>query len=56
MSFWMWNTPATFCTLTNDLLRPFLDKSVVVYLDAIIVYIKMIEEHKKKLKEVFYAF
>ena len=55
MPFGLCNAPATFCTLMNDVLRPFLDKSVVVYLDDIVVYSETLEDHKKHLKEVFDA-
>ncbi|KAH9329514.1 hypothetical protein KI387_001622 [Taxus chinensis] len=53
MSFGLCNAPATFCTLMNDVFRPLLDKSVVVYLDDILVYIKTLEDHKVHLAEVF---
>ena len=39
----------------KDMLRPFLDKSVVVYLDDIVVFNKSMEEHKKHLEKVFEA-
>ena len=55
MSFGLCNAPATFCTLMNDVLRPFLDKSVVVYLDDIVVYSETMEKHRQDLKEVFNA-
>jgi len=47
------NSPATLSTLMNDVLRPFLDKFIVVYLDEIIVYNESMEEHKKHLAHVF---
>ena len=37
MEFGLCNAPANFSTLMNNVLRSFLDKSVVVYLDDIIV-------------------
>ena len=53
MSFGLCNALTMFCTLMNDVLRPFLDKFVVVYLDDIVVYSEMMEEHKKHLAKVF---
>ena len=36
MPFELCNALANFCTVMNDMFRPFLDKSVVVYLDDIV--------------------
>jgi hypothetical protein len=37
MSFDLCNTPTTFMILMNDVLRPYLDSFVIVYLDDILV-------------------
>jgi len=42
--------PATFMRLMNDVLRPFLDDFVIVYLDDIMIFSKMWEEHLKHVK------
>jgi hypothetical protein len=55
MPFGLCNAPTTFCTLMNDVFRPFLDKSVVVYLDDIVVFSENMEDHKRHLEEVFEA-
>ena len=39
-------------SLMNDVFRPLLGKSVVVYLDDILVYSRSIEEHYEHLKQV----
>ena len=36
----------------NDVFRPYLDKFVIVYLDDILVFSKIAEEHRRHLRMV----
>ena len=53
MPFGLTNAPTTFFTLMNKIFHPYLDRFVVIYLDDIVVYSNMLEEHKQHLREVF---
>jgi hypothetical protein len=52
VSFGLSNTPAVFMCLMNGVLRDYLDKFVIVFLDDILVYSKLEEEHEKHLRMV----
>jgi hypothetical protein len=45
MLFRLTNTPATYQELINNVLRVHLDKTVVAYLNDILVYLKTLKEH-----------
>ncbi|KAF9758282.1 Retrovirus-related Pol polyprotein from transposon, partial [Nosema granulosis] len=53
MPFGLANGSATFQRVMNRILRPYLNKFAVVYIDDIIIYSKNEEDHKLHLKEVF---
>ena len=52
MPFRLTNAPATFMDLMNRVCRPMLDRSVIVFIDDILVYSKTQEEHEEHLREV----
>jgi len=47
--FGLTNAPTTFMCLMNSVLRPYLDKFFIVFIDDIMVYSKNEEEHAKHL-------
>src|SRR6266508_3554442 len=55
MLFDLYNASATFQQLINQVLRKYLEKFVLVYLDDIIIYFKTFEEHKEHVRLVFEA-
>jgi transposase InsO family protein len=52
LPFGLTNAPATFMGLMNEVFRPLLDKSVVVYLDDILVYSRTWADHLRDVGEV----
>ncbi|KAI3757501.1 hypothetical protein L6452_05041 [Arctium lappa] len=52
MPFGLTNAPAVFMDLMNRVCRPFLDKSVIVFIDDILIYSKGEAEHARHLREV----
>ena len=55
MGFGLTNAPATFMSLMNHVLRPFLRKFIVVFLDDILVFSRTWKEHLDHLDAVLSA-
>lgn len=52
LSFGLTNAPATFQAAMNDMLNPYLQRFVLVYIDDILIYSETWEEHLMHLKMV----
>ena len=52
MPFGLKNSPATFMRLMEDILRPFTNLFVVVYLDDILIFSKTWEEYLQHIRQV----
>ncbi|KAI3805406.1 hypothetical protein L1987_27757 [Smallanthus sonchifolius] len=55
MSFGLTNAPSAFMDLMNRVCRPMLDRSVIVFIDDILIYSKNEGDHACHLKEVLEA-
>jgi hypothetical protein len=52
MPFELWNAPSTFWWMMNGILRDFLLKFAIVYLDDVCIYNRTIEEHLEHIRLV----
>ena len=55
MGFGLCNAPATFQTLMNEVLRPYLRKFVIVFLDDILIFSRTWDEHLEHVHAVLDA-
>ena len=49
LSFELINIPTTFQTIINHILKKYIDRIVIVYLNDIFIFNKTLEKHKKHI-------
>uniref|UniRef100_A0A1S4CFV2 RNA-directed DNA polymerase homolog n=1 Tax=Nicotiana tabacum TaxID=4097 RepID=A0A1S4CFV2_TOBAC len=52
MSFSLTNAPAMFMDLINMVFRPYINSFVIVFIDDILIYSRIMEEHEQHLRVV----
>jgi len=53
LPFGLKNAPSSFMAMVNDILRPYLNKFVLAYLDDVLIFSKTKQEHLEHLRLVF---
>ena len=56
MPFGLINVPVTIQALVNDILKKYLNRFYIVYLDDILIYSNYIEDYKKHIKLILKVF
>jgi hypothetical protein len=52
MSFGLTNTPAVFMDTMNRVFHDYLDQFIIVFIDDMLIYSRMSEEHEEQLRKV----
>ena len=52
MPFVLTNAPSVFMHLMNRVCRPMLDRSIIVFIDDILVYSKTREQHEEHVRDL----
>jgi hypothetical protein len=52
LSFGLTNAPGVFMSLKNEVFHEYLDKFVQVFIDDILIYSRMMEEHEEHFRLV----